>query len=130
MSLGITVIFTSESFAAAALRAAASLARRLDARVTLLMPEVVPFPVPLDSPALDRRWNEARLQSIAQMSRVATTVHVRLCRDRWELLTDELRPRSLVVVAGRRRTWWRTGEESLARRLSRAGHEVVFVEAA
>ena len=50
-----------------------------------------------------------------------------LCRDRVETLTAVLSPHSLVVIGGRKR-WWPTAEKRLARKLRRAGHEVIFTE--
>jgi hypothetical protein len=64
---------------------------------------------------------------IAIESPVETIVRVFLCRDRLETLSMVLKPHSLVVVGGRGR-WWPTAEERLARRLRRAGHEVIFEE--
>jgi hypothetical protein len=50
-----------------------------------------------------------------------------LCRDSSETLLAVLKPRSLVVIGGRRR-WWPTREERLAKKLRGAGHEVIFAE--
>jgi len=58
---------------------------------------------------------------------VETSVHIYLCRDRFETLASVLSPRSIVVLGGRKR-WWPTREKSLASKLRKAGHEVVFKE--
>ncbi len=116
------MIFTSAPQTLAALRRAGDLASRLDARITLLVPQVVPFPCPLASPPVLVEFSERRLRLLAEASPVETTVKLYLCRDRWTALVELLKPRSLVVIAGRRR------EKRLAQRLSRAGHEVVFAE--
>jgi len=44
-----------------------------------------------------------------------------------ETLKAVLSQRSLVVVGGHKR-WWPTPEKRLARKLRRAGHEVIFTE--
>jgi hypothetical protein len=125
--LNVQVVFTSVPATLAALKAAAGLASRLKARVNLVVPQVVPYPCPLDSPPVLLDFNERRFRTIAAESQIDTTVQLYLCRDRWETLKNVLKPRSLVVVGGRKR-WWPTHEERLAAKLRRAGHEVVFAE--
>lgn len=125
--LNIVVVFTSVEATLAALRKAGALANRLGGRITLVVPQVVPFPLPLTSPPVLLDWNAKRFRIIASKSPVETTVMIYLCRDRVETLTAVLTPRSLGVIGGRRR-WWMTDEQRLARRLRRAGHEVLFTE--
>ena len=125
--LNVAVVFTSVEATLAALRRAGALANRLSGRITLLVPQVVPYPLPLTSPPVLLDWNEKRFHVIASGSPAETTVLIYLCRDRLETLTTVLSPRSLVVVGGRKR-WWPTAEKRLARKLRRAGHEVIFTE--
>jgi hypothetical protein len=125
--LNVAVVFTSIDGTLAALRTAAELASRLGARITLLVPQVVPHPLPLESPPVLLDWNERRFRVIAEGSPVETTVQIYLCRDRLETLKSVLKRRSLVVIGGRRR-WWPTADSRLARQLRRAGHEVIFAE--
>ena len=122
--LDITVLFTSVESTVAALKRAGELASRLNGRITLLVPQVVPYPLPLTSPPVLIDFNEKRFRVIAQESRVDTSVQVYLCRDRYETVESVLAPHS-VVVLGFHDRWWPTAETSLARRLRRAGHEVV-----
>ncbi len=126
--LHVTVVFTSARPTIAALKRAGELATRLNARITLVAPQVVPYPLPLSSPPVLIDFSEQRFRAIADESPVETTVRVYLCRDREETLLAMLKPQSLVVVGGRKR-WWPTEEKRLARKLRRAGHEVVFTEA-
>lgn len=125
--LEVSVVFTSVECTIPALKKAAALADRLRARITLLVPQVVPYPIPLASPPILLDFSERRFRIIVAQSPVETRVHVYLCRDRLNALEIMLRPRSLVVVGGRKR-WWPTAEKKLARQLRRAGHEVVFTE--
>ena len=125
--LNVAVIFTSVQSTLAALKKAGALANRLSGRITLVVPQVVPYPLPLTSPPVLVDWNEKRFRVIAGQSPVETTVQIYLCRDRLETLTAVLSPRSLVVVGGPKR-WWPTAEKRLARTLRRAGHEVIFTE--
>jgi hypothetical protein len=125
--LNVAVIFTSVQSTLAALKKAGALANRLSGRITLVVPQVVPYPLPLTSPPVLLDWNEKRFRVIAGESSVETTVQIYLCRDRLETLTAVLSPRSLVVVGGPKR-WWPTAEKRLARTLRRAGHEVILTE--
>jgi hypothetical protein len=123
----ISVVFTSADATLAALRKAGVLAGRLHARIILLVPQIVPYPLPLTSPPILLDFNERRFQVIAEESPVQTTVRLYLCRDRYNMLKGALQPHSVVVLAGPKR-WWPTAESRLARSLRRAGHEVIFEE--
>jgi hypothetical protein len=126
--LNIHVVFTSVEATLAALRKAGELAHRLAGHILLRVPQVVPYPLPLESPPVLLDWNERRFRLIAEQSPVDTTVRIYLCRDRIEAFTAALKPRSIIVVGGRK-SWWPTREIRLARALRRAGHEVIFAEA-
>jgi hypothetical protein len=126
-NLDVSVIFTSIEPTLRALEQAATLAKRLAGRITLVVPQIVPYPLPLSSPPVLLEFNEKRFFTIANESHVETTVHIYLCRDRLQALTKILRPQSLVVLGGRKQ-WWPTGESRLVKRLKGLGHEVVLVE--
>jgi hypothetical protein len=126
-NLDVSVIFTSLKPTLRALRQAASLAKRLAGRITLVVPQIVPYPLPLSSPPILLEFNERRFFTLASESHVETTVHIYLCRDRLQALTKILRPRSPVVLGARRR-WWPTAESRMAKRLRSMGYEVVIVE--
>jgi hypothetical protein len=125
--LDVAVVFTSGAATTTALRTAGALADSLNARIKLVAMQVVPYPLPLESPPILLDFSEHRLREIAVESLVETTVQIYLCRDSWATLSAVLPPHSLVVIGGRKR-WWRTKEESLVRKLSRAGHQVIFAE--
>jgi hypothetical protein len=125
--LNIAVVFTSVESTLAALKEAGNLANSLGARITLVVPQVVPFPLPLETPPILVEFNENRFRVMASESPVETSVQIYLCRDRFETLATALKPGSIVVVGGRQR-WWPTKEETLARQLRRAGYEVLFKE--
>lgn len=126
--LNIAVIFTSVEATLAALRKAGALASDLGARITILAPQVVPYPLPLESPPVLLDWNERRFSVIAGASPVETSVCLYLCRDSAETLTRALRPHSVVVIGGRK-GWHPFGSEKrLTRLLRRAGHEVIYAE--
>jgi hypothetical protein len=125
--LNIAVVFTSVEATLAALKEAGRLADSLHARVELIVPQVVPYPLPLQSPPVLIDFNEKRFRIIASQSPVETIVRIYLCRDAAETLPKVLRRGSLVVMGGRHR-WWPTREKAMARILRKAGHEVVFKE--
>jgi hypothetical protein len=125
--LGVVVVFTSVESTVHALRRAGALATRLSAHITLVVPQVVPYPLPLTSPPVLLDFSERRFRVIAAESPVDTTVRLYLCRDQMETLAAVLEPHSLIVLGGRKR-WWPTQETRLARKLRRAGHEVILEE--
>jgi hypothetical protein len=124
--LDISVVFTSVDATLTALKEAANLAGSLGGRITLIVPQIVPYPLPLTSPPVLVDFSERRLRVIANNCRVETRVSIYLCRDPLETLNSVLKPHSLVVVGSRKR-WW-TAEKRLAAKLRRAGHEVVITE--
>lgn len=126
--LSISVVFTSVEATLAALAEAGRLATSLRARITLLVPQVVPYVLPLESPPVLLEWNERRFEMIARQSPVETTVRIYLCRDRIETVRSALSSGSLVVV-GCRKTWWPSSEKRLAYKLRRYGHEVILAKA-
>lgn len=123
--LNIVVVFTSVSATTAALKKAGNLAESLGAQISLIVPQVVPYPLPLTSPPVLLDFQERRFREIASQSPVDVNVQLYLCRDAMETLESVLSPHSLIVVGGRRR-WWPTREARLTRKLRKAGHEVVM----
>ncbi|HVT95230.1 MAG TPA: hypothetical protein VHD76_20420 [Bryobacteraceae bacterium] len=125
--LDLTVIAASPAAALAILRKARALADRLHARITIVAPQIVPYPLPLERPEVPVGFNERKFRAIEADSPPGTTVKIYLCRDRLEMLQAVLAPRSLVMIGHSKRLWpgW---EESLAKQLCRAGHEVVVTE--
>lgn len=130
--LKISVVFTQVEPTLGALKHAGVLARNLGARISLLAPQVVPYPLPLDDSPVSPEFNERRFRVIAGQSRVEAGVEVCLCRDRMEALKALLKTRSLVVVGGHKghwpTAWWPSSEKRLVAGLRRAGHEVIFWE--
>ncbi len=125
--LNVSVVFTNVEATLAALRVAATLVSRLDGRITLMVPEVVPYHLPLEKPPVVHEWNEKRFRTMASGCPVETVVRFYLCRDAEETLAKELKPHSLVVIGGEKH-WWPTRESRLAKQLRRAGHEVILTE--
>ena len=125
--LDITVIFTTVDATIAALKRASILAESLGARITLVSPQIVPYPLPLASPPVLLDFQERRFREIAAESAVDIRVQLYLCRDGVETLKKVLKPNSIVVIGGRKR-WWPTREQKLARTLLKARHHVMLLE--
>jgi hypothetical protein len=125
--MDLAVIFTSPEATAAALEKAAAMGSRLGTRITLVVPQIVPYPLPLTSPPVLTSFQEQRLQALTAGVKVDATVQVYLCRDLWDAMKAAFRLPSLVVLGGRKR-WWRAKEQRLAGKLRRAGHDVLFID--
>src|ERR1700733_7525772 len=80
--LKIAVLFTSVESTLAALKEAGDLANHLGAQITLVVPQIVPYPLPLEGPPVPAEFSERRFRVIASESPVETTVRIYLCRDR------------------------------------------------
>jgi hypothetical protein len=123
--LDLHVIYTSFPRTRAALAEAASLAAGLDARVTILAAQIVPYPLPLEEPPVAVEFIERKLWTMASEQESGATVAVYLCRDREDTIRQVLRPESVVVIGGRK-WWWPTEEQHLAKILRRDGHRVIL----
>jgi hypothetical protein len=128
-NLELHVIFTGLKETEASLDAAGRLARDLGGRLTLLVAEVVPYPLALDCPPVSSGFMETLLSQLASRQDVDTSVKVFLCRNRDETVRRALMPNSIVVIGGRKR-WWPTREQWLASLLRRDGHQVIMLDTA
>src|SRR5882724_2491992 len=79
--LKIAVLFTSVESTLAALKGAGELASHLGAQITLVVPQVVPYPLPLQCPPVSPEFSARRFRVIASKSPVETRVQICLCRD-------------------------------------------------
>jgi hypothetical protein len=125
--INISVISTSTESTIEALRRASTFANSLGARITLVVAQVVPYPLPLASPPVLADFNERRFRQIVVETQVEASVQIYLCRDVHETLLSVI-PRGSIVVVGGRKRWWPTAERRLARKLRRAGNQVILTE--
>ena len=102
-----------------------ALADNLGARIRIIVPQVVPFPLPLSDPPIKPEFTGNRIR--AMLSQYPVDVEVCLCREKLTAPISVLKPHSLILIGGRTR-FWPTEEYRLARGLRQRGHEVVFVE--
>ena len=128
-TMEVVVLYTTVPETLQALKMAAHLAHDLSARIRLLVLEVVPYPLPLDQPAVTLPFSRQRFRTLAENApravKVDTEVDIHLVRDPHEAIESILEPHSVVVLGGRR-TWWPSAQGRLARRLKRSGHSVFY----
>ena len=97
--LEINVVFTSADSTHQAMNTAAGLAADLGARVRLIVPQIVPYPMPLDNPPVPVEFSAEKFSQIAADVGVETEVDIRYCRDRIVMLKETLKPGAIVVMA-------------------------------
>ncbi|MBV9763824.1 MAG: hypothetical protein JOZ48_03180 [Acidobacteriaceae bacterium] len=124
-ALPIWIVFTTTNGALAALARAGELAASLDAQIRIVLPHVVPYPLPLNRPAVDPLFRVKDFCDMCEKRAIEIEIEVRLCRDAHECLRDWLPPNSLVVIGCRKNRFGR--ENRLGRTLRRLGHHVIFV---
>jgi len=125
--LDVYVVFTTPERTKTALQVASGMARCLGARLTLLVAQIVSYPLPLDRPPVQTDFTERALSQLASGQDVDTSVKVYLCRDREQTVRQELAADSIVVI-GTRARWLSRAERKLARLLKHDGHYVILVE--
>jgi hypothetical protein len=125
--LSVCVPYTTSDLTRAALAAVGALTRNLGSHVSLVAVQVVPFPLPLNRPAIAPRLFEQELNAVARDIDVPVDAHVVIARDREMAFDRAIAPGSLVVLATRKR-WWPTPQRRLARLLARGGHSVALLE--
>src|ERR1700688_2891212 len=76
-SLEVVVLHTTTKATLRSLRTAAELAAGLAARVRLLVLEVVPYPLEVESPSVTREFTKRRFWTVASDARVDTLVDIR-----------------------------------------------------
>jgi hypothetical protein len=125
--LELTVLHTGMPATLQALSKAAGLARDLDARIRLVVPQIVPYPLDLNKPPVLLAFQERCFRELAAAQAIETRVEIFLCRD-VDVLLEEILPEHSTVLLGGRKTWWPTAQTRLANRLHHLGHQIVFAE--
>jgi len=70
-------------------------------------------------------FTQRRFRTLAKEASIETNVDIHLVRDREKALGEILEPRSVVVMGGHR-SWWPSAHRKIAKRLERAGHQIVY----
>lgn len=126
--VSVFVVATRAELLTPAVTTARQLTRELDARIKVLAPYVVPYPLDLSRPPVSSRFLEEQLLSQKALNADTATVQILLCRDEAEAVLGALPSESIVVIGAKKRLW-RTKGDSLATRLRKAGHQVVIAAA-
>jgi hypothetical protein len=122
----VHVITTTIAGTRAALLAAVPLARGSHARLVILTPQVVPYPLSLAEPVDSSAFAVERYRRVVRELDGDAQIRVCICRQPDDVLWRLLPARATVVVGGPA-GWWRASrEERLARRLAHRGHHVIF----
>jgi len=125
--LSVFVVFTSINWTLKALERAREIARPFGANIAVIAIQVVPYPLPLDRPPVSVDFVAKRFEERASELSERTKVSAYLCRDPLLALKRILNP-NCPVVMGIRKRWWPTADERLARKLRRAGYDIILVE--
>jgi hypothetical protein len=125
----VSVLFTSTNQTIRALEHAEVLASRTGAGVNVVAALVVPFPLPLDRPPVPFEFIIRRFEELTKNCARKTQICTYLCRDPVIALKTVLDPKSPVIMGVREKSWWPSREKRFARKLRRAGYEVILVEA-
>src|SRR5712692_1607922 len=125
--LEVNVLFTTTKGTFSALRMAGKLADDLGARIRVIVPQVVPYPLELSHPPVKPEFTARRVCTMVFQHAIETEIQVCLCREKLDAPLAVLKPNSIVVVGGRKR-FWRTEETRMANSIRRQGHQVVFID--
>ena len=109
-----------------ALEAAIPLAIGSHARLKVLVPQIVPYPLPLDQPPEQAPFAAKRYCSLLHQLHAEAEVRLCFCRHLDDVILQMLPAHATVVLGGPAGTWRASREERLARRLTHLGHRVVF----
>ena len=121
----VTVLHTNVGATCEAIRTAARLSKELYADIRILVLQVVPYPLPLDTPDVPIEFTQQCLLDLAARAGVEVSVDIHLGRDK-EVMLQSAIPLGGLVLIGRRRWWWPTAESKVARLLRHLGHQVVY----
>ena len=122
----VYVVATAFKGTCTALQAAIPLAKGLHARLKMVVPQIVPYPLSLDAPAEPAQFAAERYRKLLQQLGADAEVRLCFCRHPDDVILQMLPSHASVVVGGPAGTWRASREERLARRLTHLGHRVVF----
>jgi hypothetical protein len=125
--LELQFVLTRLNLAKSALERANRYAKGLEARITILAAQIVPYPLPLERPPVQTALLQQSLSSLASKQPVETSVEIYICRDPEETFRRVLKPESVVIVPAAPHRWWLGPEQRLTRTLRHDGHFVISV---
>ena len=120
------VLATTLAGSRAALALAIPLARGSGARLVVLVPHIVPYPISVDRPVDSTAFVERSYRDVIDQLHFEADIRVCLCRRVDDIVLQLLPAASTVVVGGPAGRWLPSRAERLARGLRRRGHRAVF----
>jgi hypothetical protein len=123
----VYVVFTSIDWTLKALEKARELAKPLDANIVVVAVQGVPFPLPLDLPPVPMEFVVRRFEKKAGEFPARTHIAAYLCRNPMEAFKRILNRNSQVVIGVKKR-WMPSHNERLAKKLRRAGYDIILVK--
>ena len=124
----VFVFATTVDGTRAALTAGVPLAKGSRARLVVLVPQIVPYPLPVDRPADATAFTERRHRNLVHAADGDAEIRICLCRAPQDVV-QAIPPESTVVVGGPGGALLPSREERLAHHLARLGHHTVFAAA-
>lgn len=125
----LVVPYTEPAVTRAVLERAAALTAGLNARISLVAVQALPYPTPFVCPTAIYSYLVDQLVDLADGCPLPVAPQVILARSREEGFRQALKSETTVLV-GTRRRFWRTAEERLAKSLLADGHKVVLLHLA
>jgi hypothetical protein len=124
--LRVNVVADDITGAEAAIESAVALATDLEGELHVILAQVVPYPLPLESPVVPFEFTCERVRNLVGAGAVDCSVHVCLCRDAM-LLLNKLLPIHSIAVVGPGRGWFRRRRaEKIARTLEKNGCHTIL----
>jgi hypothetical protein len=112
----VTVLHTSTQATLKAVETATRLAKDLAVVVRLLVLQVVPYPLSLETPDVPVEFTQKVFLEIASRLNIELRVDIRIGRDKRMMLESAIKPGSVILI-GARHGWWPSPESRVARRL-------------
>jgi hypothetical protein len=128
-SLNVQVVATSASGTRAALQAAQAMAAGLDARIVVVVPQVVHYHESLEHPTVSPDFVGNRFRTVAEALAMDVEVRVCVCRSQTTALASALPRDAVVLVGGKTRRWWPTAEQRLTAALVSRGCRALLIVA-
>jgi hypothetical protein len=125
--LSVFVVFTSIRWTLKALVKAREIVRPAGAAVTVVIAQIVPFPLPLDESPVPLEFVVRRFEEVAGTLPGKIDISAYLCRNPLEAY-KRVFSRNCRIVVGVKRKWLPGRDRRLARKLRRAGYDVILVE--
>jgi hypothetical protein len=125
--LVLNVLFTTPSRTLLALQRGSELAIQMAARIRILIPHLVPYPLSIYEPDVNPAIKIESLQEIRLRDAPQIHIQVLLCRDPVDALLQTLSPNSLVLAGARERRW-PSRDMHVIKRLRKAGHHVLLFD--